>query len=137
MAQLKVDGTDLAGITVTGGHVVLQQWPGILAAKVEVPLPSLVAATWPDLVGVKVPRPFRAGLVLVADDPAAFETLWDAVAAVVETTATVTLTRVRDLTAGAQTTTAKAVYTGGMEPTMRSASIGVCAPRWQMLAEWA
>lgn len=135
--QVKVAGTDVAGITVTGGHVVLQEWPGILAKTYEVALPRLVAPSWPDLVGAVVPRQFQAGLVLVADDTAAFHTLYDAVAAVVETTATVTLTRVRDLTAGTETKTAKAVYLGGMEPTMRSASVGVCVPRWQLLAEWA
>lgn len=135
--QLKVSGTDIAGITVTGGRVVLQEWPGILAKQVEVALPNLVAPTWPDLVGAVVPRQFQVGLALVADDAAAFNTLFDAVAAVVETTATVTLTRVRDLTAGTQTKTAKAVYLGGLEPTMASHSVGKCVPRWQLLAEWA
>lgn len=135
--QIKVAGTDIAGITVTGGRVVLQEWPGILAKQIEVALPRLASPTWPDLAGIVVPRQFQAGLVLVGDDPAAFYTLFDAVAAVVETTATVTLTRVRDLNAGTETKTAKAVYLGGLEPTMKSDSVGVCVPRWQLLAEWA
>lgn len=135
--QIKVAGTDVAGITVTGGRVVLQEWPGILAKQIEVALPRLVAPSWPDLVGATVPRQFSAGLVLVGTSAAAFYSLFDAVAAVVETTATVTLTRVRETNAGTDTKTAKAVYLGGLEPTMKSDSIGVCVPRWQLLAEWA
>lgn len=135
--QLKVSGTDIAGITVTGGRVTLQEWPGILAKQIEVALPDLVAASWPDLVGAVVPRPFQCGLALIADDAAAFNSLFDAVAAVVETTGTVTLTRVRDLTAGTETKTAKAMYLGGMEPTMQSHAVGKCVPRWQLLEEFA
>lgn len=135
--QIKVAGTDVGGITVTGGHVVLQEWPGILAKQVEVALPDLVASSWPDLVGATRPRQFRCGLALVGTTPAAFNSLFDAVAAVVETTDTVTLTRVRETNAGADTKTAKAVYLGGLEPTMASHSVGKCAPRWQLLAEWA
>jgi hypothetical protein len=135
--QVKVSGTDIAGITVTGGRVVLQEWPGILAKQVEVALPQLVAPTWPDLVGAVVPRQFQCGLALIADDAAAFNSLFDAVAAVVETAATVTLTRVRETNAGADTKTAKAVYLGGLEPTMASDAVGKCVPRWQLLAEWA
>ena len=135
--QVKVSGTDIAGITVTGGRVVLQEWPGILAKQFEVALPQLVAPTWPDLVGAVVPRQFQCGLALIADDAASFNSLFDAVAAVVQTTATVTLTRVRETNAGADTKTAKAVYLGGMEPTMASDAVGKCVPRWQLLAEWA
>lgn len=135
--QLKVSGTDIAGITVTGGRVVLQEWPGILAKRYEVALPDLVAATWPDVQGVAMPRQFSAGLMLIGDDAASFHSLFDAVAAVVETTATVTLSRVRSLNSGTDTKTAKAVYLGGLEPTMKSHAIGVCVPKWQLLAEWA
>jgi hypothetical protein len=135
--QLKVSGTDVAAITVTGGRVILQEWPGILAKQVEVALPKLSASTWPDLAGIVTPRPFNLGLLLVGDSAAAFNSLFDAVAAVVQTTATVTLTRVRDLTGSTETKTAKAIYLGGMEPTMASHSIGRCVPRWQLLAEWA
>lgn len=135
--QLKVSGTDLAGITVTGGRVTLQEWPGILAKQIEVALPDLVAPSWPDLVGAVVPRPFQCGLALIADDAAAFNSLFDAVAAVVETTGTVTLTRVRDLVGGTETKTARAMYLGGMEPTMQSHAVAKCVPRWQLLAEWA
>lgn len=135
--QVKVASTDIAAITVTGGRVVLQEWPGILAKTYEVALPSLVAATWPDLTSVAVPRQFSVGLVLIGTSAAAFHTLWDSVASTVQTTGTVTLTRVRDLNTGTETKTAKAVYLGGMEPTMQSDSIGRCVPRWQLLAEWA
>ena len=135
--QLKVSGTDLGAITVTGGRVILQEWPGILAKQLEVALPKLVAGTWPDLTGVVVPRQFSVGLTLAGSDTAAFNSLFDAVAAVAQTTATVTLTRVRDLVGSTETKTAKAVYLGGMEPTMASHSIGKCVPRWQLLAEWA
>ena len=135
--QLKVSGTDIAAITVAGGSVVLQEWQGILARQVEIALPSLSASTWPDLAGIVTPRPFSVGLLLVGSDTAAFHSLFDAVAVVVETTATVTLTRVRDLTGSTETKTAKAVYLGGMEPTMASHAIGRCMPRWQLLAEWA
>jgi hypothetical protein len=135
--QVKRDGTDLGGITVTGGRVVLQEWPGILAKTYQVDLPRLAAATWPDLQGVEVPRQFACGLALTATSAAAFNSLFDAVAAVVQTTGTVTLTRVRDLLSGTETKTAKAVYLGGLEPTMKSHAIGVCVPKWQLLAEWA
>ena len=135
--QVKVSGTDVAGITVTGGRVVLQEWPGALAKEYEVALPRLVAATWPDLTSVAVPRQFSVGLVLVGTSAAAFNSLFDAVAAVVQTTGTITLTRVRTLNSGTETKTAKAVYLGGMEPTMQSHAIGRCVPRWQLLAEWA
>lgn len=135
--QVKVSGTDVGAITVTGGRVILQEWPGILAKQIEVALPRLVAPTWPDLVGVVTPRQFSTGLLLVGSNVPAFNSLFDAVAAVVQTTATVTLTRVRDLTGSTETKTAKAVYLGGMEPTMRSACVGACVPRWQLLAEWA
>jgi hypothetical protein len=135
--QVKVSSTDIGGITVTGGRVVLQEWPGIYAAQIEVALPRLVANTWPDLGSTKVPRPFSAGLLLTASSAAAFNSLYDAVAAVVQTTGTVTLTRVRDLTSGTETTTCKAVYLGGLEPTMKSDAAGVCVPRWQLLADWA
>jgi hypothetical protein len=135
--QLKVASTDIAGITVTGGRVILQEWPGIYAAQIEVALPRLVANTWPDLGSVKVPRQFSAGLLLTATSAAAFNSLYDAVAAVVQTTGTVTLTRVRDLTSGTETKTCKAVYLGGLEPTMKSDAAGVSVPRWQLLADWA
>ena len=135
--QVKVGATDIGAITVTGGYVVLQEWPGILAKQYEVALPKLVAPTWPTLVGATVPRQFQVGLALVADDAAAFDTLWDAVAAVVQSTATVTLTRVRDLNSGTETKTASGIYLGGMEPTMASHAVGKCVPRWQMLGEWA
>jgi hypothetical protein len=135
--QVKVGSTDIGGITVTGGRVVLQEWPGAYAAEIEVALPRLVANTWPDLGSVKVPRQFSAGLLLTATNAAAFNTLWDSVASTVQTTGTVTLTRVRDLTAGTETKTCKAVYLGGLEPTMKSDAAGVCVPRWQLLADWA
>lgn len=136
--QLKSAGTDIGAITVTGGRVILQEWPGIYAAQIEVALPNLVANTWPDLNSVKVPRPFSAGLLLTGDSAAAFNSLFDAVAAVVQTTGTVTLTRVRDLVSGGtETKTCKAVYLGGLEPTMKSHAAGVCVPRWQLLADWA
>jgi hypothetical protein len=135
--QLKVSGTDIAGITVAGGRVVLQEWPGIMAKQIEVSLPKLSASTWPDLVGIVTPRPFSVGLVLVGDTAPAFNSLYDAVAAVVQTTATVTLTRVRDLVGSTETKTAKAIYLGGLEPTMQSHAAAKCVPRWQLLAEWA
>jgi hypothetical protein len=135
--QLKVAGVDVAGVTVTGGRVILQEWPGILAKQIEVALPKLSAGTWPDLAGIVTPRPFSVGLLLDGNDTPSFNSLFDAVAAVVETTGTVTLTRVRDLTGATETKTAKAVYLGGMEPTMASHAIGRCVPRWQLLAEWA
>lgn len=135
--QFKVAGTDVAAITVTGGKVYLEEWPGILAKQIEVALPKLSATTWPDLVGIAVPRPFSVGLVLSGTDALAFNSLWDAVAAVVQTTTTVTLTRVRDLIGSTETKTAKAVYLGGLEPTMHGPHIGKCVPRWQLLAEWA
>lgn len=134
--DLAVSGTSLRGITVTGGRVVLQEWPGILAKQIEAALPDLYAASWPDIGSVAMPRQFSVGLVLVGDSVAAFGSLFDAVAAVVETTGTVTLTRSRDLLAGAQTRTARAVYLGGLEPTMRSHAVGVCVPKWQLLEEW-
>jgi len=136
-AQVKVAGTDIGGITVTGGRVVVQEWPGILAKQIEVALPNLAAATWPDLTSLTVPRQFSCGLVLIGTSAAAFNSLWDAVAAVVQTTGTVTLTRVRSTNSGTETKTAKAVYLGGLEPTMQSHAIGKCVPRWQLLAEWA
>ena len=135
--QVKVAGTDVAGITVTGGRVVLQEWPGILAKKIEVALPDLAATSWPTLTSLSVPREFAVGLLLVGSSAAAFHTLWDAVAAVVQTTGTVTLTRVRDLNSGAETKTASAVYLGGLEPTMETDAAGRCVPRWQLLGEWA
>lgn len=135
--QVKVSGTDIGGITVTGGRVVLQEWPGILARTYDVALPDLVATSWPDLNSVAVPRQFAAGLVLIGSSTAAFYSLHAAVAAVVETTGTVTLTRVLDTLSGTSTKTAKAVYLGGLEPTMQSNSVGKCVPRWQLLAEWA
>jgi hypothetical protein len=135
--QLKVASTDIGAITVTGGRVILQEWPGIYAAAVEVALPQLAASTWPDLNSVKVPRQFSAGLLLTASSAAAFNSLWDAVAAQVQTTGTVTLTRVRDVIGSTETKTCKAVYLGGLEPTMKSDAAGVCVPRWQLLADWA
>jgi hypothetical protein len=135
--QVKVTGTDIGGITVTGGRCVLQEWSGIHAARIEVALPRLVAATWPDLGSSKVPREFWAGYKLIGTSPNALESLWDAVAAVVQTTGTVTLTRVRTRLAGTETLTAKAVYLGGLDMTYESHSIAKIAPRWQLLAEWA
>lgn len=135
--QIKVSGTDVAGITVTGGRVILQEWPGILAQQIEVSLPKLSASTWPDLAGISVPRQFSVGLHLVADDAPALNSLFVAVAAVVETKTTVTLTRVRDLIGSTETKTAKAVYLGGMEPSPTSHASAKVVPRWQLLAEWA
>ncbi len=141
--DVKVGATSISGITVTGGRVVLQEWPGILAKTYDVALPKLVATSWPGLNSVAVPRPFTVGLLLEARGAtdaaavAAWHTLFDAVAAVVETAGTVTLTRTRDLTGGVQTRTASAVYLGGMEPTMLNAAAAKCAPRWQLLGEWA
>lgn len=141
--DIRVSGTSISGITVTGGRVVLQEWPGILAKTYEVALPRLVASSWPGLNSVSVPRSFSVGLLLEARGStpdaavAAWHSLFDAVAAAVETTGTVILTRTRDLTAGTQTRTASAVYLGGMEPTMLNAAAGKCVPRWQLLGEWA
>lgn len=135
--QVRVSGTDIAAITVTGGRVVLQEWPGILAKTYEVALPKLFAATWPDLGSVTVPREFSVGLLLLGSDAAAFNSLFDAVAAVVQTTGTVTLTRARDLVGSTETRTVRAVYLGGMEPTMQSHAAGKCVPKWQLLGEWA
>lgn len=135
--QFKVAGTDVGGITVTGGRVVLQEWPGILAKTYEAALPQLVATTWPGFNSIAVPRQVGVGILLEATTPAAFNSLWNAVAAVVQTTGTVTLTRVRDLIGSTETKTASAVYLGGMEPTMESGAAGRCMPRWQLLAEWA
>lgn len=140
--DVKVSGASIAGITVTGGRVVLQEWPGILARTYDTVLPELVASSWPDLGSVAVPRPFTVGVLLEARGAtpaaavAAWHSLFDAVAAVVETTGTVTLTRTRDLTAGPQTRTARAVYLGGLEPTMHNAAAARCAPRWQLLEDW-
>ena len=135
--DVQVSGVAIGAITVTNGRVVVQEWPGILAKQIEVALPKLSANTWPDLVGITVPRQFSVGLVLAGIDYASFSALFDAVAAVVQTTATVTLTRTRDMPAGFEALTAKAVYLGGLEPTMQSHAIGKSVPRWQLLAEWA
>ena len=134
---VKVSGTDIGAITVTGGRVTLQEWPGILAKTYEVALPQLAATSWPDLTSVAVPRQFSVGLLLRASSAAAFYSLWEAVAAVVQTTGTVTLTREYTDLSGADTKTCKAVYLGGLEPTMKSHAAGVCVPKWQLLAEWA
>ena len=135
--QVKVAGTDVGAITVTGGKLRLQEWSDIHAAQIEVALPGLAASTWPDLTSVKVPRPFWVGYKLIGTSPEALESLWDAVAAVVQTTGTVTLTRVRTRLAGTETLTAKAVYLGGLNMTYESHSIAKIAPKWQLLAEWA
>lgn len=135
--DLKVSGTSVPGITVTGGRVLLQEWPGIHAKTFEVALPRLVAPSWPDLAGVAVPRPFSVGLLLIGTTSPAFYSLLEAVRAVVETTATVTLTRIYTNNSGDVTKTAKAIYLGGMDPTMESDAVGRCVPRWQLLAEWA
>ena len=132
-----VAGTSLANLTVANGRVVIQEWPGIMAKQIEVSLPKLSASTWPDLAGIVTPRPFSVGLVLVADTAPAFNSLYDAVAAVVETASTVILHRVRDITGSTEIKLAKAVYLGGMEPTMQSHAAAKCVPRWQLLAEWA
>jgi hypothetical protein len=134
---IKVGATDVGAITVTGGRVVVQEWPGIMAKQIEVALPKLAAPSWPDLVGTTVPRPFSVGLVLIGTSAPAFYSLFEAVAAVVETTTTVTLTRTYTNLSGAVTKTAKAVYMGGLDPTMESDAVGRCVPRWQLLAEWA
>ena len=135
--QVKVAGTEVGAITVTGGRLAFQEWHGFLASEIEIARPRLVANAWPDLVGTKVPRECWAGYKLIATTPEALESLWDAVAAVVQTTATVTLTRVRTRIAGTETLTAKAVYVGGLDMTYESHSVGKIAPRWQLLAEWA
>ena len=135
--DLKVSGTSVPGITVTGGRVVLQEWPGIHGKTFEVALPQLVAASWPALTGVAVPRQFSVGLVLIGTSAAAFYSLLESVRNTVETTATITLTRVYTSSSGDQTKTASAVYLGGMDPTMESDAIGRCVPRWQLLGEWS
>lgn len=137
MSIIKVGSTDVGAITVTGGRVVVQEWPGIMGKQIEVALPNLVAPSWPDLVGTTMPRPFSVGLLLIGTSAPAFYSLWEAVVAVVETTTTVTLTRIYTNSSGTVTKTAKAVYLGGMDPTMESAMVGRCVPRWQLLAEWA
>lgn len=135
---IKVSGTDVAGITVTGGRVVLQKWDGMHGPAIDIATPDLVASSWPDIGSVKVPRKVWAGYALIATSAAALESLIDAVAAVVVTTGTITLTRERNLLSGTQTKTAKAVYAGGMEQveytSHNSAKITL---EWQLLADWA
>lgn len=135
--DFKVGTYSVPNLGVTGGTVILQEWPGIHGKTMEVALPKLAAAAWPDLIGVSVPRQFSVGLVLVGTSAPAFYSLLEAVRAVVETTTTVTLTRTYTSSSGDQTKTCKAVYLGGMDPTMESDAVGRCMPRWQLLAEWA
>lgn len=137
MSIVKVSGTSISGITVTGGRVVLQEWPGIHGKTMEVALPKLAATSWPDLIGVSFPRQFSVGLVLIGTSAPAFYSLLEAVRAVVETSTTITLTREYiDLT-GTDSKTCKAIYLGGCDPTMESDAVGRCMPRWQLLADWA
>jgi hypothetical protein len=135
--DLKVSTTSVPGITVTGGRVIVQEWPGIHGKTMDVALPRLVAPSWPDLIGVAVPRSFSVGLLLIGTSAPAFYSLLESVRSTVETTATVTLTRVYTNLSGDVTKTAKAIYLGGMDPTMESDAVGRCVPRWQLLAEWA
>ena len=134
--DVAVNGTRIGAITVTGGRVVLKEWPGILGATFEVALPELVAASWPSTGSVRTPRPFSVGLLLHASTVPGFHSLFDAVAAVVQTTGTVTLTRYRELLTGQQVVTARGVYLGGMDPSPESASAGRAMPKWQLLEEW-
>lgn len=134
--DVAVNASYVGQITVTGGRVVVQEWPGIHGRTFDVVLPQLVASSWPDLGSVAVPRTFTLPLLLTADSAAAFYSLFDAVAAVVETAGTVTLTRARELLTGAETKTARAVYLGGLDPTMASHAAGRCTPKWQLLEEW-
>lgn len=137
---VKVGGVDIASITTAGGgRVKLQKWGGMYGSAISLELPQLVAGSWPDLASVKTPRKVWAGYLLEAPSPAVLESLIDAVAAVVETTGTVTLTRVRGLIAGTQTKTARGLYVSGLDDlgdrsSHRSLSI---TPTWQLLEDWA
>jgi hypothetical protein len=136
--QLLVASTVVADITVTGGYVREQMWTGMLGRRIEAPVPDMVAPTLPSVLGVVVPREVSVGFLLVGTTPAAFYSLLAAVQAVVETTATVVLTRRVDTLAGQVSKTARAVYLGGCDPTMRSHSVGAITPRWHLLdSDWA
>ena len=136
--KIKVSGTDIGAITVTGGRVVLQKWTGMHSPAIALDTPELVAGTWPDLNSVKVPRKIWAGYALVASSAAALESLIDAVSAVVATTGTVTLTRERSTLAGTETKTVKAVYAGGMEQLeYNSHASARVTLEWQLLGDWA
>lgn len=138
MSTVKVGATDLAAITVTGGRVVVQKWTGMHGPAIALDVPDLVAESWPSLNSTKVPRRVWAGLLLDADSEAALESLIDAVAAVVVTTGTVTLSRVRTLLSGTQTSTASAVYVGGMEQLEYASHASARVTlEWQLLADWA
>lgn len=136
--KVKVGGTDIGSITVTGGYVRLQKWTGMHGTAIALDVPDLVAGTWPALNSVKVPRKVWAGFMLYAASEAALESLIDAVTAVVQTTGTITLTRERTLLSGTQTSTASAVYAGGMDQleyaSHNSARVTL---EWQLLADWA
>lgn len=137
-AKVKVAGTDIGGITVTGGHVVLQKWAGMHSPAIALDLPDLVANTWPNLNSVKTPRKVWAGYALVASSAAALESLIDAVAAVVVTTGTFTLTRERTTLSGTDTKTASAVYAGGMEQLEYTSHASARVTlEWQLLGDWA
>ena len=136
---IRVNGQSLSDITPVGGagRVVEQVWNGVLGTEYVASLPDLVGPVWPDITATRVPREISVGLLVIGDTRADFLDTLAALERVCDVTTPVVLTRSMAVGYGTTSATARAVFLGGLDPTMDSDRVGRVMPRWQMLdATW-
>lgn len=126
--RTSVDGTSLESL---GG--IEQEWQGAYGPTTSVAFPDLVAPTWPDVEGHRVPGIFQVGLLLHAATVQGFDDMLAAYIALIDTPGPAVIGRTITLTGGEQTKTARGVFLTGLDPTMKSHSAGIITPRWQLL----